>query len=141
MKRKLFLRSLFGALALSLVLVSCQPDDPEPTPTDDRDKFVGSWTCQESSSQTGNSTFTVHINKSATSSSQIEIENLYNAGFSNKATANVSGNNFSASNQPYTSFIITSLSGNSTGSTTLTMNYIIQNGSIYDTCSANCTKQ
>lgn len=141
MKRKFLLRTLLASVALSMTLVSCQPDDPEPTPTDERDKFVGSWTCPENSSQNGTSTFTIHVNKSTTNSSQIEIENFYNTGFSNRATANVSGNNFSASGQPYSGFTITSLSGSSTGSTTMTLNYIIQNGSIYDTCSASCTKQ
>lgn len=141
MKTAKLFRLGLSALVLTFTLVSCQPDDPEPTPTDDRDKFVGAWTCPENSSQNGNSTFTIHINKSTSNSAQIEIENFYNASFSNRATATVSGNTFSASGQPYAGFTITSLSGNSTGASTLTMNYIIQNGSIYDTCSANCTKQ
>ncbi len=129
-----------AAIVLSLVLVSCAPEE-DPPPTDDRDKFVGSWTCPEQSSQNGLSTFTIHINKSTTNSTQMDIENFYNAGFSNRAVVNVSGNSFSASNQPFAGFTITTVSGNSTGASTLTMNYIIQNGSVFDTCSASCTKQ
>ena len=140
MNKKLLLFLSLPAIVLSIMLSSCAQEE-DPPPTDDRDKFVGSWTCPEQSTQNGPSTFTIHINKSTSNTSQILIENFYAAGFSNSATANVSGSSFSASGQPYTSFTITSLSGTSTGASTLTMNYIIQNGSIYDTCSAACTKQ
>ncbi|MEW6468238.1 MAG: hypothetical protein AB1458_04900 [Bacteroidota bacterium] len=127
-----------AAFALTVFMASCA--DEEPTPADDRDKFVGSFTCQENSQQNGNSTFTIHVNKSASSETQIEIENFYNLGFQNKATASVSGGNFTIASQLFSGNTISG-SGSSTGSTTFTMTYYVNDGSTIDTCSATCTKQ
>lgn len=128
----------FAAIALAIFISSCA--DEEPTPTDDRDKFVGAFTCQESSSANGSSTFTIHVNKSASVSTEIEIENFYNLGFQNKAIAGVSASSFNIASQLYSGNTING-SGTSTGSTTFNMTYYVNDGSSIDTCTATCTKQ
>jgi hypothetical protein len=141
MKNKWFSLCLVGGLMASLFLVSCAKDEEEPPPSDPRDAFTGSWTCQENSRLNGASSFTLHVNKSSSNSAGLDIENFYNLGFNIKAFPTVSGSSFSASNQPLSNFTIISLSGNKTGTNTFSMNYIIRDGSQYDTCSASCTKQ
>lgn len=141
--RKLLSLSRFALLLVVLATASCQPDEdqPEPTPTDDRDKFVNTngWSCQENSSQTGASTFTVHILKSSANSSDIQIENFYNFGFQNKATAAVNGSSFTIASQQLSGNTIQG-SGAYQSNGTITMNYTVNNGSAIDTCSAVLTK-
>lgn len=143
--RNLFPLSRFALIfALIMTAVSCAPEEeeePEPTITDDRDMFVHSngWSCAENSSQSGPSTFTVHINKSTTNSSQIFIENFYNFGFQNKATATVSGSSFTIASQQLAG---NTIQGNGTmqANGTVTMNYTVNSGSAIDTCTATLTK-
>ena len=127
-----------AAFTLALFISSCA-DEPT-TPADERDKFVGSFTCQETSTQNGGSTFTVHVNKSSSVTTEMEIENFYNLGFQNKAIAGVSGSAFTISSQLYSGNTING-SGTSTGSTTFNMSYYVNDGSTIDTCTATCTKQ
>ena len=69
---------------LTLYLVSCQSDknnDPiAPTTGDARDKYVGTWMCNEIS-QVINSSYTIAISKSTTNSSEIIINKFYNLNF------------------------------------------------------------
>lgn len=130
---------LFVAVTATLGLVSCQPDE-EPAPADARDPFVASWTCNENSSQIGASTYTVHINKSTTNTSQVEIENFYNIGFAYKATANISGTAVTINQQTYNSNQLHG-SGSKTGTNTISLTYYMNNGSTVDTCTATLTRQ
>jgi len=127
-----------AAFILSVSFYSCAEE--EPTPTDVRDKFAGSFTCQESSQQNGSSTFTIHVNKSSTVEAEIEIENFYNLGFQNKAIATVNASSFAIGSQLFSGNTING-SGSSTGSTTFNMTYYVNDGSSIDTCTATCTKQ
>jgi hypothetical protein len=126
-----------------LAVSSCAPEEenPTPTPTDDRDRFVNAngWSCQENSSETGASTFTVHILKSSSSTTQIQIENFYNFGFTNKATATTSGNSFTIASQQLSGNTIQG-SGALQANGTITMNYTVNNGTTIDNCTAVLTK-
>ena len=127
-----------------LSAASCAPEEeeePDPTTTDARDKFVhtNGWSCAESSSQSGTSSFTVHINKSTSNTSQIFIENFYNFGFQNKATATVSGSSFTIASQTLAGNTVQG-SGTMQGNGTVTMNYTVNSGSSIDTCTATLTK-
>jgi len=136
MKKKL-LGGLLIALTAIALLPGCQPEEePEPTPSDDRDAFVDTWDCDETSSQTGFTSFNVHINKSTTSSSQVLIENFYNVGFQFKAVANVSGSTLVFPSQIYNG---NTLTGNGTKVSANTINltyYVDQGGGNVDTCTA-----
>jgi hypothetical protein len=135
------IKHLFSLLILSSVLlVGCQPEEEDPTPSDDRDKFIGTWSCAETSSQNGSSTFEVHINKSTTSTSQVVIENFYNYGFNKSATASISGSSLTIASQSFSGTTIQG-SGTSNSSTKISMNYTVNDGSDTDTVSAVLTKK
>lgn len=137
--KKLLSASLLLFL-LGYALPGCQPDETTE-PTDDRDKFVAAWTCAENSSQTQNSSFTVDINKSASVTTQIEIENFYNVGFSNKAKAEISGSSLTIPSQLYSGKQIHG-SGTMVSNNTITMTYYVDLGSgTIDTCTATLTRQ
>lgn len=136
---KMFRPALVIAAFSVLAFVSCQPEE-EPTPADARDPFVASWTLNENSSQIGASTYTVHINKSTTNTSQVQIENFYNIGFNFKATADISGTSVTIPQQTYNSNQLHG-SGSKTGANTITLTYYMNNGSTVDTCTATLTRQ
>jgi hypothetical protein len=135
---KMKARQLFIFLSISSLFVACQPDDNSPTPTDDRDKFIASWNCNEHSSITGNNpVFVVHINK-GTASDAVLIENFYGLGFANKATAEITVNDIDIPTQVLAGNTIHgsgSLAGN-----VITMHYTVDDGANTDTISATFTK-
>jgi hypothetical protein len=118
---------------------SCQPDE-QPAPADARDVFVAAWTCNEHSTQIGNSTFTVDINKSTTSTSQLLLENIYNLGFAQKAVTDLSGTSLTIAQQTLNGNQIHG-SGTKTGANTISLTYYVNNGSAIDTCTATLTRQ
>jgi hypothetical protein len=120
-------------------LTACQPEE-EPTPADARDPFVDQWTCAENSSQIGATSYTVHINKSTSSNTQIQLENFYNIGFTFKANATVSGTSVTIPTQQYNGNDLHG-SGSKTGPNTITLTYYMDNGSTIDTCTATLTRQ
>lgn len=139
MKKLRKLSSIFLLLVLSFQ--ACQPDETEePAPTDERDKFVASWKCTEQSNQTGtNPAFNVHINKSTTNASQIVMENFYGMGFDKKPYAEVSGNSITIPTQIVSGNTIKG-SGNLSGTSTINMNYTVNDGSTIDSVKATLTK-
>lgn len=134
----------FALLALTMTVIpSCQPDETDnTTPTDDRDKFVASWTCNEVSSQTQSSSFTVHINKSTTSSTQVQIEDFYHMGFQNKANADISGSSITIPQQLYNGNQIHGSGSMGSNTNQFTMTYYVDQGSgSIDTCTATFIRQ
>jgi hypothetical protein len=136
---KNILKTLFVPALIGLAFVSCQPEE-EPTPADARDPFVDSWTCAENSSQIGSTSYTVHINKSTTNTSQIHIENFYNIGFQFKSNATISASDVTINQQTYNGNQLNG-TGNKTSPNTITLTYYVNNGSTIDTCSATLTRQ
>ncbi len=138
MKKIIYLLFVFS----SLYLVSCKPDTNEPTPStgDDRDKYVGTWMCNETS-QIINSSYTISISKSSSNSSEIIINKFYN--LVTQARVTVSVNNVSIPYQSLSSLGFASGSGTlAANGTNLSLNYIVKIGSSpNDTCSASCIKQ
>jgi hypothetical protein len=133
----------FRKLALAVIpvaffAVSCQPDETTE-PADDRDKFVDSWQVTETSSQVGQTNYEVHINL-APNTTQVQIENFYNVGFSYKAIATVSGTTLTIGNQTYNASQLQG-SGSMNGNNTINMNYTVNDGSSIDTCTAVMTRQ
>lgn len=86
--RKYFL-SVFAALAL---LSSCAPD--EGLEIDDRDKFIGTWTCNDNGSSSGASTYTVTVERVGDNDS-VRLKNFYNLLPSNTVIGKVSGSSIS----------------------------------------------
>lgn len=132
-------------VVVSLYLVSCTPDkkdDPSaPSPTADaRDKYTGTWQCNENSQVSGATSYTINITKSTSSSSEILIEKFYNV--ISQPRASVSGNNITIPYQSLASLGFASGTGTlSISGTNLAMKYIVKIGSNpNDTCTASCTK-
>src|SRR4051812_27318893 len=98
MKTKHFF--LFAILPVTMIFSSCQPDQ-EPAPADARDVYVAAWTCNENSSQIRPSIYSVHINKVTSNTTQVQIENFYNVGLSNKVFVDISGTTMSIPQQTY----------------------------------------
>lgn len=146
MKPFKFTKFLYGSfLVLGLLVVSCTPDkedDPTaPTPTtDSRDKYVGRWLCNETSKVSGNTSYTINISKSSSSTSEILIDHFYD--LQAQARASVSGNNISIPYQQLGSIGFATGSGNlSSAGTSLSMSYTTNVAGNKDTCTANCSKQ
>ncbi|HTL80310.1 MAG TPA: hypothetical protein VL651_01325 [Bacteroidia bacterium] len=128
-----------AGIAFVPVFSSCSPED-EPTPADARDVFVANWTVNEHSTQIGNSTFTVSIAKSTTNTAQVLIDNFYNVGAGNKATADISGSAVTINTQTFSSQQLHG-SGTKTGANSINLTYYMNNGSVIDTCTATLTRQ
>ena len=77
---KLTKQLLFLMLFLLIGLISCQPDEEIDPNEDPRDKFVGSWTCKESSIIWGNTTFTVEISLDSSNTNRVLMKNFYHLG-------------------------------------------------------------
>jgi hypothetical protein len=138
MKRK----SIFPVLLCAVLFVaSCKKDEQEPPAStgDPRDKFIATWTCQENSQVNSTSTFSVHISKSTTDSTEILFENLYNYGFNFKPYAQVNGNNFVIPSQVISGNTIQG-SGSLTGNNTINMSYTVNDGSTVDNATAVLSK-
>lgn len=134
-----------ACFTIASVFISCTPDkaqDPSsPSPnTDARDKYTGSWLCNETSKISGSTSYTISISKSTTNSSEILIDHFYD--LQAQARASVSGNNITIPYQQLGSIGFASGSGvlSSTGSN-LSLAYTTNIGGNKDTCTANCVKQ
>ena len=128
-----------------LYFASCKPDktdDPlAPSPTsDDRDKFVGVWLCNENSQISGNTSYTINISKSNSSSSEVLIDKFYD--LQAQARASISANNMTIPYQQLGTIGFAAGSGTlSSSGSSLSLKYTTNIGGNKDTCTANCTKQ
>jgi hypothetical protein len=141
MKKLIFIFFSFSVL----FFVSCKPDSSDdplaPAPNvDARDKYIGVWLCNETSQISGNTSYTINISKSTTSTSEILIDKFYD--LQAQARASVSGSNINIPYQQLGTIGFTSGTGtlSSTGNN-LSLNYTTNIAGNKDTCSANCTKQ
>jgi hypothetical protein len=122
----------------------CNTGDP-PDNTDPRDKFVGNWTCNETSSLNkgkGSSSFTVTISLSTTNTSQINLANFYGMGTSKQVYAVVAGDNATIPDQSAGGFPSIKGSGSiSSNNTKIDWSYYVNDGADIDTCTAVYNKQ
>lgn len=125
---------LYLATASLLIITSCVPTDDENVDLDD------TWGCTETSILFGNTSYEVNISTDASNSSIIYLENFYNLGFSNKATATVSGDNINISTQTIDGYQISG-SGTVNSQNSLSFNYYSYDGSDRDTISATYTRK
>jgi hypothetical protein len=139
--KKIPLYSAFIFLLTIGLFFSCNPDDGgDPAPTDPRDKFVGSWLCQETS-QSGNSSFSVTISIDGSNSSQIFLDNFYHLGVGKKVYGVVAGNNVTLPNQVVNGFTVKSGNGTIVNSDTkINFSYVVNDGADDDSCTAVYTK-
>lgn len=140
MKKVIYILFVFS----TLYLISCKSDNNDdpltPSTGDERDKYVGTWMCNEISQVSGATSYTISVSKSTSNANEIAINKFYNLITQPRAT--VSGNNITIPYQSLASLGFASGTGtlSSTG-TSLSMRYIVKIGSNdNDTCTATCTK-
>ena len=128
-------------LGISLIILStlyfssCKKDDnTKQDGSDDRDKFVRSWACSESSQQQGNSNYTIIISNDVTTSNQILVKNFYNLGNTTSSVMIVDGNNVTIASQNVSGNVLHG-SGHYNSSSSLTFNFTADDGITVDTVS------
>lgn len=124
-----------------LFITSCNPDDQNDEPNvDDRNKFVGNWTCVEQETQL---TYTVTISKSVTNQNQIFLKNFHHFGDNESATGIVSGYSITLPEQWLCNneWFVKGSALMGSNQNTITFNYIVKGGVINDTIKAIYTKQ
>lgn len=87
----------FG-IVLLIALSSCEPDDVNPFNGDDRDKFVGTWSCSETSETGDHISYTVKIGK-LQNSFEVWIEGFAAIGFGDTAMGIIAGGNITIPSQ------------------------------------------
>lgn len=120
-----------------LLLQSCAPDNS--TTGDDRDQFVGSWTCRDSSKTSGDvqPLYSVNITKVGADDT-IKITNFYNLGGSTSVKAIVSSTSLVIPSQNDDGFLI---SGSGVlSNSALNINYSATLGSNTDNGQARYTR-
>jgi hypothetical protein len=132
---------LFG---FSLFLASCAPDDSEDiSPVDDRDKYIGTWSCAENSSKSGASTFDVTLRKNSNESNQLLMDNFYLLGSTHFAVLTKSANSITISTQSISGNTVQG-SGTIASDTKINLSYTVNDGSGstgIDNCTAVLTKR
>ncbi len=129
--------ALVVLLFVSALFVACQPEEEAPA---GRDVYIAAWTLNETSSQIGATSYTVHINAVTANTTQVQIENFYNFGFSFKAIADINGNTMTLAQQTYNGNQLHG-SGTKTGTNSINMSYYVNNGTTIDTCTAILSRQ
>jgi len=88
--KKYFRPLLLFAGVLLIGLSSCEPDDIIPGIGDDRDKFVGTWHCSETSESGSQISYTIKIGKEQ-NSVEVWIEGFAAIGFGDTARGIIAG--------------------------------------------------
>lgn len=133
---------LFIILAVVFIASCAEEDDPINGISDARNKYVGTWTAQETSSVFGTSTYSITISISNSNDEDILIKNFYNlgAGTVTIGTVNVDGNaNTLQIKQQTVSGNVISGSG-SLSNGTLTLSFTSNDGQTIDNVNVTATK-
>jgi hypothetical protein len=129
--------SLIFATVISLFF-SCNPDDNNTDPTaDPRDKFVGSWLCNETSTQNGPSSYNVSITLNSANSTQIYMNTFYG---SLKIYGVVANLNVTVPSQTVSGFTVHGSGTMVNNNTKINWNYWADDGADIDTCTAVYSK-
>ena len=128
---------LFFLFVAILAISSCNPD--ENAVVDQRDKFLGTWNCTETSSQNPTAiTFSVSIAKNELTENEISLSNFYHLGFDQKSNIAVSYSDLSIPSQ-----VVCNLNVNGSGAYTqskINMIYYVNDGADIDTVNALLSK-
>jgi hypothetical protein len=139
---KKFLMPLVGVLVITIAFFSCAPEeeDTSPSPVDQKQKWIGNWTCQETAGMNP-ATYTIHIIDSV-GTNYVLIENLYSSGFSTRVKGLINATTMTIANQALGSGGYT-VDGNGTlaNNTTINLTFNVNDGSSIDNVVATVTKQ
>ena len=138
---KTYFKKLFLLVFFSSLIISCAPDDTAtPTPTEPRDKVIGTYTCEEIENVTSTTTFDIVVRKNTTTTDGLLIDNFFNIGSQYTTKATFNSNSISIPQQAVSSF---NINGSATfnGSNKLQLNYKVVVGGNISNCTATATKQ
>lgn len=127
------LRLQYLAIAFLLFVTACIRDE-EITVLD------GTWTSSETSSLFGSTSYEVNITSDANNPNLIYLENFYNLGFSNKVTANVSGDNIVITTQTVDGYEISG-SGTIINDNSLSFSYTAYDGADTDNVTSSYARK
>jgi len=136
---------LYCSILVTLIVVgfySCKPDsnnDPQPS-VDPRDKFIGTWTCHETSHIHGTSAYPVTISYDPSNTSYVLLANFYMLSDTIKIQGLVTNSTITISNQTTSCNCTFNGSGTLTNSTTMNWNYTATDIADIDTCTATYNK-
>lgn len=140
----LFNIKLVDLIKVSIVIVflsfvaSCTKTEDDDAVIDDREKFIGTWNCSETSSLNGNTTpFIVTISRH-TNTTQIIINNFYSQG--ENVSAIIAGNSITTPKQLICEGTEVENGSGSYNNEKINMSYKIKIGADYDNCTAIFTK-
>lgn len=144
MKKTFSQYAYWGMVVLITFLASCASnDDDSPTPTDERDEYIGTWSCAENSSKSGASTYDVVLRKNVNESNQFFMDNFYLLGSTHAAVITKSGNSLTIPTQSVSGNTVQG-SGSISSSTKINLSYTTNDGSGpggIDNCTAILTKK
>jgi hypothetical protein len=141
MQMRNYFKYFLLVICSSLLIISCAPEDnTSPTPTDVRDKWIGTYTCEETENASNVTTFDISIRKNTATTDGLIISNFYNIGSQYNLNATLSGTSISINQQTLNGFTITG-SGTTSGATKMNFNYSVQAGGNTSTCTAVATLQ
>ncbi|MBK9479322.1 MAG: hypothetical protein IPP56_05630 [Bacteroidetes bacterium] len=130
---------IIAVFAALLLVVGCaSEDDSEVTPIDERDKYIGTWSCAENSSNSGSSTFDVVIRKNSNSTNQLYIDNFYLLGSSHSALVDKSGTSLNIATQSISGNTVQG-SGTINSDTKINLTYTVNDGSGGSSAINSCT--
>jgi hypothetical protein len=142
MKTHRYIFMVIAVTVSSFFITSCEPDDPDITDYSERSKFLGYWTCVESSQLT----YTVRVIESPDQQNEvflINFHNLDNGTENEKAIGIIAGYSVTITEQSMCSGDYT-VKGNglmSSNKQSISFQYTSLTGGITDTISATYTKQ
>lgn len=141
MRLKNYLKQLIIVITSSLLIISCAPEDSAtPTPTDVRDKIIGTYSCEETENSSNITSFDIYIRKNSATTDGIIISNFYNIGSQYDVNATLSGSSVSINSQVVNGFRISG-SGNFNGTNKINFSYTVQAGGNSSSCTALATQQ
>jgi hypothetical protein len=132
----------FTIILTGMFVASCasdKKDEPVPSSTDARDKFVAHWNVIENSAVAGQNSFVVNITKSTTNSGEIIIDNF--SGLQASVRSSVNNNILTIPYQQIGTVGFTKGSGSLTSTTRISLNYTTTIGTSRDSSTAVYTKQ
>jgi len=142
MKIKLALcwKTIVVVVAVLMLVPGCEKDDDTINSDITRANYIGVWTCQENSTQYGNSVYEVQLVENKSNTNEVFIVNFFNLGNGQSAIATIKGGDLLLPQQSLSTFSIFG-DGILIGKKTLDMQYFVNNGTQEDLVSATYSKQ
>jgi hypothetical protein len=142
MKTYRYILMVLAIAVSSFFITSCEPDDPDNPDISERTKFVGYWTCVESSQLT----YTVRVVESPDQANEvflINFHNLDNGTENEKAIGIVAGYSITVTEQLMCSgdYTVKGSGLMSSNKRSISFQYTSFTGGVTDTISATYTKQ